>query len=76
MSEAKRTPWYPASIKPARAGMYEVRSALCNLPYRCVAPHKMPFNGKNWPIFGAPAEPGFEWRGLAEDPQQAQEAAR
>ena len=72
MSKPKLTPWYPASVKPVRKGVYQVR----------VFPH---FDGwRRWEggrwmatsadrqIAEASTRPGcvkVEWRGLAEPPK-------
>lgn len=71
----KKTEWFPASVKPARKGWYEVRNAWL-VEQRCHrlsgAPMRF-FNGKNWragwgneliSIFGEHAS--HQWRGLTE----------
>jgi hypothetical protein len=77
MSKQKLTPWFPASVKPARKGVY-VASVGCNTFYRY-------WNGKRWhhgsytvsEAMGAARLRGFwpedrypiRWRGLAEQPK-------
>jgi hypothetical protein len=69
----KLTPWFPANVKPVRAGVYEISSTTPWYRY---------WDGANWcagertpweaeklellPLVVAFAEP---WRGLAEEPK-------
>lgn len=70
----KLTPWFPASVKPVRAGVYEVRmdgppwyrywdgvhwyAGHCTSELACALPHVS--------LEETPTEP---WRGLAEEPK-------
>jgi hypothetical protein len=78
MSKQKLTPWFPASVKPARDGVYEVRgTSFDERNFRR-------WNGSGWgSTFGAPSvicqqdesvlyrhgEDMTGWRGLAEQPK-------
>lgn len=66
---AKRTPWFPAHIKPARSGEYEVRSKACH-EQSCAEPHRLHYykNAGAWEIDfnGIAGDEGFQWRGLTE----------
>jgi hypothetical protein len=72
----KRTPWFDASIKPVRDGIYEVRDGL---PWNSRSRHKLSpapyrvFREGQWragwlweeiSIFGS--HPSHQWRGLTE----------
>lgn len=68
---AKKTPWFPGSIKPVRNGTYLVKGSFCNR--ECGDGHLFKFNGY-W-VFDSPSVgwdssdfPNLKWRGLAENP--------
>lgn len=70
----KLTPWFPAKVKPVRAGVYEVKQDDMPAWYRR-------WDGEDWYVGGA--TPGWAsnaiivwdnglrtpWRGLAEEPK-------
>ena len=67
----ERTPWFPASVKPARAGWYEYR-------WFSGAMIRRYFDGKHWYARGFGPEsagvvfctwPDDQWRGLAQEPK-------
>jgi hypothetical protein len=66
-----KTEWFPAYIRPVRAGLYEVeRPCMSGTPWKSC---KMLWTGKRWEYpnglysdFGRPYENGNKWRGLAE----------
>ena len=75
-TEPKFTPWFPVTAKPARVGVYEVKSSLG-------ASYWSLFNGYAWcgcwatperaiqlgnPCFGMDRD--SRWRGLAQDPKE------
>lgn len=73
----KLTPWFPASVKPARVGVYEKRTSGHH------ATQWAGWDGRVWNVLcltpeEAAAEmdghptcfPDDEWRGLAEEPKQ------
>jgi hypothetical protein len=67
------TPWFPASLKPAREGTYEVRETddgWTGTPYR------LEWNGRCWMYHGRVSafndtHRRTEWRGLAHPPKGA-----
>ena len=64
MSTNKRTPWFPAHVKPVHEGLYE-----CQFCYG----HTHYWNGRFWTSDDTPgswrlAAGTFPWRGLAEKP--------
>lgn len=69
MKQPKLTPWYPASVKPVRPGVYEV-----HFDRDCAISFKR-WTGRRWvwleialrSDFGR--KPGDKWRGLAQDPK-------
>jgi hypothetical protein len=73
---ADKTPWYPASIKPVRVGMYEVNSfgLHSNSIFFLTGRYRW-WNGSEWKvgswassgntIFGS--HPSHLWRGLSKD---------
>lgn len=77
MSESKRTPWFPADVKPVRDGEYEVRRMVWNFS-RCGfywSTHRLEFRDGHWhytrrarmsyPGSLAGMEPlSDQWRGL------------
>ena len=73
MDKRKRTAWFPASVKPVRQGVYEVRQVL---PYgaRFTDVQVRRFTGNGWAgLAGGYCDfvtlIGDRWRGLAEDPK-------
>jgi len=70
----KLTPWFPAKVKPVRAGVYEIQEDELPVWYRR-------WDGKNWYV-GDPTPEGAAqertilaswfrapWRGLAKEPK-------
>ncbi len=69
----KLTPWFPADVKPVRAGVYEIQDSAASWYRR--------WDGKNWYIGDATPERAAQeavvlasylrapWRGLAEEPK-------
>lgn len=77
MSEKKLTPWFPASVKPARNGVYEVEG-----PEDLGRNYFSYFDGERWhgqwftPERARAKAPGIgiglqsdKWRGLAQEPK-------
>ena len=69
----KRTPWYPGSMKPARAGWYEVRGVFA------AGRRAMRFwdaGGWMWAPYGVLAKAAVassdEWRGLTKPAKDAE----
>jgi len=80
-SKIKLTPWYPGNVKPARAGVYEVKRRIA----RCAIYRY--FDGKRWYYGGVDPKdamyefriwkrfphsqtpPKQQWRGLARKPK-------
>jgi hypothetical protein len=73
----KLTPWFPASVKPARVGVYNVDTLELGDIYRY-------WDGRHWSFFGLSPDGAmtqhahgniftngrlFPWRGLAEKPE-------
>lgn len=78
MSKKRLTAWFPASVKPARDGVYEVRPLLGHIQpwfsYRrggqwlgttSTANKALSFGRK----YGPTGDGELEWRGLASDPK-------
>lgn len=67
----KLTPWFPAGVKPARAGVYQMES---HFPHRNI--FHMRWNGEDWvsPHYGIVFLKAnmCRWRGLANDPKESQ----
>ncbi len=75
---AKRTPWFPADIKPARPGRYETRFIGWGPKGKDTQwTGESTWNGSQWSeqggsmMFGVFSRQDKEWRGLAEDPKAA-----
>ena len=61
----KRTPWFPLTVKPVRAGVYEVKWRLDSAPFRRL------WDGSCWclldggvTLFGVGECSAERWRGL------------
>jgi hypothetical protein len=69
----KLTPWFPANVKPVRAGVYEIQDSLAAWYRR--------WDGMNWYVGDSEPERAAQetivlasylrapWRGLAEEPK-------
>ena len=77
----KLTPWLPAHMKPARAGMYELsRWLMPDLPAGDVVNCAF-WNGYEWRYGIDPArkltlDSTDKWRGLAQDPNAKQKKGK
>lgn len=78
MSEQKRTPWFPASVKPVRTGIYEVYRPCFEGEGDVDPRHRLKWDGERWlycePVGiavdgdGASMSPTYDmWRGLQGD---------
>jgi hypothetical protein len=73
----KLTPWFPASVKPVRAGVYEVRALVAFTKWHRYWCGKHWYAGATTPSgamhkfkeFRARAPLITPWRGLAEEPK-------
>lgn len=65
----KRTPWYPASIKPARDGVYETQFPRERIIRRVRDGDCWYALDRRISLFGLPPNDGEQWRGLAEKPE-------
>lgn len=74
----KHTPWFPANVKPVRAGVYEIQGDGLPAWYRYWDGQfwhvggPSPWSARNWvltPISVEEAGLVKPWRGLAEEPK-------
>lgn len=76
---AKKTEWYPGSVKPARVGVYECQDSTGKEPYYCFWNGEFWSAGEDTPLEAMafarklPSVMGYcqdkvPWRGLASDP--------
>jgi hypothetical protein len=76
----KHTPWFPASVKPVRAGVYEVKEGRLPVWYRYwdgqfwYAGGPSPWSARNWILMPIGVKEAGRllaapWRGLAEEPK-------
>jgi hypothetical protein len=75
----KLTPWFPANVKPVRAGVYEVKEGRMWVWYRYwdgqfwYAGAPSPWSARNWLLvpIGVKDAAGMalSWRGIAEEPK-------
>lgn len=66
----KRTPWFPLTVKPVRAGVYEVKWGLDRAPFQRL------WDGSRWclhdggvTLFGVGNCDTERWRGLTMEPK-------
>jgi CheY-like chemotaxis protein len=60
--DAERTDWYDAKVNPTRVGYYEITTAGWDYPQFCE------WNGDRWIAYNEVVK----WRGLAEEPNEAE----